>query len=139
VNHDPIALGLPHREPFVFLDCIELITPGLLVEATKCFRGDELFFTGHFPGNPIVPGVLLTEAMAQAAGLAVGQPGETYLLSAIRSMKFLRPVRPNEFLRIRAERIGQAGSLVQCAVECRVKSDLVAEGQIVLARASPDG
>jgi 3-hydroxyacyl-[acyl-carrier-protein] dehydratase len=137
VKGDPVSLGLPHRSPFVFLDTVEELQAGESAQASKLFRGDEPFFAGHFPGNPIVPGVLLTEAMAQTAGLAVGRSGEALLLSAIRSMKFLRPVRPREQLRFKAERSGQIGPLVQCSVECRVEGELVAEGQIILSRLPP--
>ncbi len=133
---DPISLGLPHRPPFIFIDSVAELVPGISAEAIKCFRGDEPFFAGHFPGNPIVPGVLLTEGMAQTAGLAVGREGETYLLSAIRSMKFLRPVGPGEALRFEARRLADAGPLIQCAVECFVGSVPVAAGEIVLARAN---
>ncbi len=134
---DPISLGLPHRPPFIFIDCVAELVPGVSAEALKCFRGDEPFFAGHFPGNPIVPGVLLAEGMAQTAGLAVCSEGETYFLSAIRLMKFLRSVGPGEMLRFKARRLAGTGPLVQCAVECLAESVPVATGEIVLARTSP--
>ena len=67
---DPISAGLPHREPFIFVDSVEQIEAGKLAQCTKVFRGDEPFFAGHFPGNAIVPGVLIAEGMAQTAGIA---------------------------------------------------------------------
>src|ERR1700750_1556326 len=100
---DPISLGLPHRAPFIFVETVEKIEPGLLARCSKTFRKDESFFEGHFPGNAIVPGVLLLEGMAQTAGIAIGKPGKQFLLTAIRSIKFLRPVRPLEEIRFRAE------------------------------------
>jgi 3-hydroxyacyl-[acyl-carrier-protein] dehydratase len=130
---DPISAGLPHREPFIFVDSVDQLEAGRLAECTKTFRGDEPFFEGHFPGNAIVPGVLIAEGMAQTAGIALGGPGKMFLLTAIRAMKFLRPVRPAELIKFRAERIGAAGSLIQCSVEARVSSEVVAEGQIILA------
>ena len=133
---DPSSLGLPHRPPFVFIDEVEKLEIGLQAEARKRFRGEEPFFQGHFPGNPIVPGVLLTEAMAQTAGIAIGGPGKMFLLTAIRAMKFLRPVRPQEEIHFRAKRVGEVGGLVQCAVEAHVEGELVAEGQLILAPAS---
>jgi 3-hydroxyacyl-[acyl-carrier-protein] dehydratase len=133
---DPIALGLPHRFPFVFIDEVDRVEPGLEASAHKLFAGDEPFFQGHFPGNPIVPGVLVTEAMAQTAGIAIGGPGKTFLLTAVRAMKFLRPIRPQESIHFLARRVGEANGLVQCAVEARVNDELVAEGQLVLAQAS---
>jgi len=133
---DPLSLGLPHRPPFIFIDEVEKLEAGLQAEARKQFGGEEPFFQGHFPGNPIVPGVLLAEGMAQTAGIAIGGPGKTFLLTAIRAMKFLRPIRPREEIHFLAKRVGAAGGLVQCAVEARVEGELVAEGQLILAAAA---
>jgi 3-hydroxyacyl-[acyl-carrier-protein] dehydratase len=136
---DPSSLGLPHRPPFVFIDEVEKLEVGSQAVARKRFSGEEPFFRGHFPGNPIVPGVLLAEAMAQTAGIAIGGPGKMFLLTAIRAMKFLRAIRPQEEIHFRAERVGEVGGLVQCAVEARVQGELVAEGQLVLAPVSNSG
>ena len=133
---DPISLGLPHRPPFVFVESVDKLETGLLAECSKTFRGNETFFEGHFPGNAIVPGVLLVEGMAQTAGIAVGGPQKLFLLTAIRSMKFLRSVRPEEPIGFSARKLGDVGGLVQCAVEARVGQHLVAEGQIILAEVS---
>jgi len=132
---DPISLGLPHREPFIFVESVDKLEAGLLAECSKTFSGGETFFRGHFPGNAMVPGVLLVEGMAQTAGIAIGRPGKLFLLTAIRAMKFLRPVRPLEAIRFKAEKIGDAGGLVQCWVEARVGEDLAAQGHVVLAEA----
>jgi 3-hydroxyacyl-[acyl-carrier-protein] dehydratase len=136
---DPSSLGLPHRPPFVFIDEVERLEIGLQAVARKRFGGEEPFFQGHFPGNPIVPGVLLAEAMAQTAGIAIGGPGKMFLLTAIRAMKFLRPIRPQEEIYFRAKRVGEVGGLVQCAVEAHVQGELVAEGQLILALADHSG
>ena len=135
---DPISLGLPHREPFIFVESVEKLEAGLLAECSKTFRRNESFFEGHFPGNAIVPGVLLVEGMAQTAGIAVGGPGKMFLLAAIRSMKFLRPVRPDDTIGFRACKVGDTAGLIQCSVEARVRGDLVAEGQIILTDVSPN-
>jgi 3-hydroxyacyl-[acyl-carrier-protein] dehydratase len=130
---DPISLGLPHRPPFIFVESVDKLEAGALAHCSKTFRRSESFFEGHFPGNAMVPGVLLVEGMAQTAGIAVGGPNKFFLLSAIRSMKFLRPVRPEEPIGFSARKLGVVGSLVQCAVEARVGPHLVAEGQIILS------
>jgi 3-hydroxyacyl-[acyl-carrier-protein] dehydratase len=132
---DPLSLGLPHREPFIFVESVDKLEAGLRAECSKTFSGAEAFFRGHFPGNAIVPGVLLIEGMAQTAGIAIGEPGKVFLLTAVRTMKFLRPVRPLEAIRFKAEKIGDVGGLVQCAVEARVGEALAAQGQVVLAEA----
>lgn len=129
---DLIAFGLPHREPFIFVESINQLEAGSSADCSKTFYGDEPFFRGHFPGNAIVPGVLLTEGMAQTAGIAVGGPGKMFLLTAIRSMKFLRAVRPGEQISFNARKVGDVGGLVQCVVKARVGVELIAEGQIIL-------
>jgi 3-hydroxyacyl-[acyl-carrier-protein] dehydratase len=134
---DPISLGLPHRPPFIFVESVDKLEAGLLAQCSKTFRRTESFFDGHFPGNAIVPGVLLIEGMAQTAGIAVGGPEKMFLLTAIRSMKFLRPVHPEELISFSARALGDVGGLVQCAVEARVGQHLVAEGQIILTKVLP--
>jgi 3-hydroxyacyl-[acyl-carrier-protein] dehydratase len=117
--------------------------PGQSVDARTVFNTDDPMFAGHFPGNPIVPGVIVTEALAQAAGIAAasGYPASksspVFLLSAIRTMKFLRAVRPGEEIELRAEKIGATELLFQFKVEARLTGVLVAEGQLVLSLA-PD-
>ena len=93
-------------------------------------------FAGHFPDDPLVPGVILTEALAQTAGIAAHQDNSKtrFLLSAIRQMKFLRPVRPGEKIILRARKLGAVDRLLQFEVEALVGGQPVATGQIVLAR-----
>jgi len=95
-------------------------------------------FSGHFPGNPIVPGVIITEALAQAAGIAAasGYP-ETekpvFLLSAIRTMKFLQAIRPGSKIDLRAEKMAATEALFQFKVSASVDGAIAAEGQLVLS------
>ena len=131
-------LGLPHRPPFVFVREVVACDPGKSVEATTSFDASDPMFTGHFPGNPIVPGVILTEALAQAAGIAAasGYPETArplFLLSAIRTMKFFQAVRPGEQVALRAEKIGATDTLFQFKVSAAVNGVTAAEGQLVLS------
>lgn len=137
--------GLPHREPFVFVKEIISCDAGAAAECATVFSPDDPMFRGHFPGNPLVPGVILAEALAQTAGIAAasGYP-ETdrplFLLSAIRGMKFLRAVRPAERIVLRADKLAQVDDLLQFKVEASVGGATVAEGQLVLSIAGkPDG
>jgi 3-hydroxyacyl-[acyl-carrier-protein] dehydratase len=131
-------LGLPHRPPFVFVREVTNCEPGQSVEARTLFEADDPIFAGHFPGNPIVPGVILTEALAQAAGIAAasGYPDTArplFLLSAIRTMKFFQAVRPDDRIDLHAEKIGGTDTLLQFKVMAKVGDILVAEGQLVLS------
>ena len=136
---DPGIAALPHRAPFLFVRTLKSCVAGESAEGTTWFAEDDELFKGHFPGRPIVPGVILTEALAQIAGVAAAsgyhvdkRPG--FLLSAIRGMKFFRAVHPRENITLRARRLAEMGELLQFAVEARVGEEKVAEGQLVLSR-----
>ena len=130
-------LGLPHRKPFVFVREVISCDSGR-AECLTSFAPADPMFAGHFPGNPLVPGVILTEALAQTAGIAAasnwgdGDP-PLFLLSAIRAMKFLCAVRPGEQINLRAEKLAHVGELMQFAVRATVDGAVVAEGQLVLS------
>jgi 3-hydroxyacyl-[acyl-carrier-protein] dehydratase len=140
-HESPVFLGLPHRPPFVFVRELIRCDPGTLAEAATSFASDDPMFRGHFPGNPLVPGVILAEALAQTAGLAAASgypedPKPFFLLSAIRSMKFLRAVRPGERIDLRAEKLAQVDDLLQFKVDASVGGVPVVEGQLVLSLAA---
>ena len=132
MTRDPIAFGLPHREPFIFIDAVIEAEPGVRAVCVKTFQPAEPFFRGHFPGDPVVPGVILAEALAQAAGIAAGGPGKSYRLSAVKMMKFFSPARPLDEISLAAEKSGGVGGLLQFAVKAQVRGETVAEGAIVL-------
>jgi 3-hydroxyacyl-[acyl-carrier-protein] dehydratase len=135
MESDPVAMGLPHRAPFVFVDAVVEIEPGERAVCRKSFSPEEPFFQGHFPGNPLVPGVILTEALAQTAGLAAGQAGKTFLLSAIKGMKFLRAVHPSDEIVLSARKVAAVGGMWQFEVTARVGDAVAADGVVVLAEA----
>lgn len=129
--------GLPHKAPFLFVREILSCNPGMSAECTTTFEPDDPMFAGHFPGNPLVPGVILTEALAQTAGIAAASAlGQTsaprFLLSAIRQMKFFQAVRPGERITLRATKMGEVDDLLQFSVEAIVDGKQVAAGQLVL-------
>ena len=92
---------IPHRDPFLFVDTCEVIIPGEHGKSEKIFNEDEYFFKGHFPQNPIVPGVIIVEAMAQTAGIVVSYKLREYneksvLFMSVNKAKFRKPILPNE-------------------------------------------
>jgi 3-hydroxyacyl-[acyl-carrier-protein] dehydratase len=109
------------------------IRPGESAVCEKIFAPEEPFFRGHFPGDPLVPGVILTEALAQTAGIAGGEEGRGFRLTAIKGMKFLRAVRPGDRLILSARKIASVGGLWQFDVAASVGEEKVAEGVIVLS------
>jgi 3-hydroxyacyl-[acyl-carrier-protein] dehydratase len=136
---DPIALGLPHRAPFIFVDAVLELQPGESATCRRTFAPDEAFFRGHFPDDPIVPGVILAEALAQTAGLAAGGGGRRFRLAAIKMMKFPAAARPAEEVLLRARWLGTVGTLWQFEVTARVGERTVAEGAVVLGEESGPG
>jgi len=133
---DDLLLRLPHRPPFRFVDGVSAINDDT-VEARWEVRGDEPFFRGHFPGEPIVPGVLVTEAMAQACGLllvrdAASDNSAHRGLLVQTEIRFRRPVRPPASIVLRAARDGGLGRLHRFGVLASIANDTIAEGTIVL-------
>ena len=101
INKDEIIKYLPHREPFLFLDKCEIIEIGTKGIGYRKFLPNEFFFEGHFPQKPIVPGVILIEALAQTAGVVVSKgflnnEKKSVLFMSISSAKFRKPVFPND-------------------------------------------
>ena len=132
---NPRELGLPHGEPFIFVDEVTHLEAGTKAEGHKTFPVDQDFFRGHFTGNPIVPGVILTEALAQVAGIAAGSDGNgrRFLLSAIRSMKFPSAAKPEEILTLRAKKSADLGGLLHFEVRATAGERVVAEGSLILS------
>ncbi len=92
---------IPHRDPFLFIDSCEIIIPGEHGKSNKLFTENEYFFKGHFPDNPIVPGVIIVEAMAQTAGIVVSYNLKDFneksvLFMSVNKAKFRKPILPNE-------------------------------------------
>ena len=92
---------IPHRKPFLFIDTCEIIKLGEEGIGNRIFLEDEYFFKGHFPNNPIVPGVIIVEAMAQTAGIVVSYKlrefeEKSVLFMSVNKAKFRKPVLPNE-------------------------------------------
>jgi 3-hydroxyacyl-[acyl-carrier-protein] dehydratase len=125
---------LPHRDPFRFVSRVTSINPGDSAEAVWALTGKEPFFAGHFPGNPIIPGVLIAEALAQAAGLAVpATNGPTGGVLAHVDVRFEHPVPPPAEIVLRARLTRTIGTLHQFDVEASANAKVVARGTLALS------
>lgn len=134
---------LPHRPPFRFVDAVERCEPGQRVEARYRVSGDEAFLGGHFPGNPLFPGVLQLEALAQAGAIAV-LADERFqerlpVFGGVEGVRFRRMVRPGDelLLSVELERLGSRGGWGRG--EARVGSELACAGRLLFAFAPAGG
>ncbi len=123
---------LPHGIPFRFVDRILEIIPGQRIVALKNVTINDPDLQGHFPGNPIMPGVLLLEAMAQTSGLLLPE-GSSAVLAQIKDARFRRPVVPGDQVRIEATQQLGLGTFHRFGIRAFVDRVLVAEAEIVLA------
>ncbi len=127
---------LPHRYPFLLLDRLEVEVPGEKGVGTKNVTMNEEFFQGHFPGNPVMPGVLQIEAMAQTAGALVMTAVEDYantqkgvLFMSIDGVKFRKPVKPGDQLKMHVEKIRERRNIYVFKGQSFVDGQLVSEGE----------
>jgi 3-hydroxymyristoyl/3-hydroxydecanoyl-(acyl carrier protein) dehydratase len=145
-NLDDITAILPHRPPFLFVDTVTKFDLRKSIETERYLREDEPHFQGHFPQNPIMPGVLITDALAQTSGLLWGfseqieeerknaekNIPEIFFLAAA-SMKFKSPAYPGDTLRMTSSFDENYGTLYIFSVEANVKYKVVAKGTLTLA------
>ena len=133
LNKNSIESLIPHRDPFLFLDKCEIIEIGFKGVGYKVFRNNEYFFQGHFPNQPIVPGVILIEAMAQTAavfvihGLKEDNENRLVYFMSIESARFRKPVIPGDTLRINVFKKQSRGNVWKFDGEAYVEENLVAE------------
>ena len=142
MNIDEIKKRLLHRYPFLLVDRVLEVETGKRILALKNVTANEPFFPGHFPQQPVMPGVLIVEALAQATGLLASETiapegledGALYYFVGIDKARFKRPVRPGDQLMLEAELIGRRQGIWRFSTRALVDGKLVASAEIMCTR-----
>lgn len=128
---------LPHRHPFLLIDTIEELEPGKRAVGKKCVTFSEPYFAGHFPGNPVMPGVLIIEALAQTGAAAIlslpENRGKTAYFAGIDKAKFKQMVRPGDVLTLETQIIRTKGPIGVGEAVASVDGKLVAKAELTFA------
>ncbi|MGA3161362.1 MAG: 3-hydroxyacyl-ACP dehydratase FabZ [Terracidiphilus sp.] len=135
IEREEIEKIIPHRAPFLWIDRVEELEPGVRCVAWLTVDAGNPIFAGHFPGRPILPGVLIIEAVAQTAAVMMGSatPAETMgtaLLAAVNRFKFFKPVAPGTALRIETTKLTQAGTMACIEGTVSLLGEKVASGEL---------
>lgn len=135
IEREEIEKIIPHRAPFLWIDRVEELEPGIHCVAWLTVDAENPIFAGHFPARPILPGVLLIEAVAQTAAVMMGSttPAETMgtaLLAAVNRFKFHKPVSPGTVLRIETTKLTEAGSMACIEGTVSAAGEKVASGEL---------
>ena len=142
VAREQIEQILPHRSPFLFVDAVRELDAGKRILAELELRADEPHFEGHFPGRPIMPGVLIAEALAQTSGLLLAlsamergeEPAGKMFYLARADVKWTEPAEPGQTLELEAQLQRELGPLVAFKVRAYTRRKDVASGTLTLAR-----
>lgn len=137
LNKEEIKQIIPQREPFLMIDEVEEYTPGESAIAYKYVDEKEWYFKGHFPGNPIMPGVLIIESLAQTGAVAIlsleENKGKNALFGGIDKMKFKKIVVPGNQLKLEVKIIKKKGPIGVGEAIATVEGKLVAKGELTFA------
>ena len=152
LDRDQVMALLPQRPPFLLVDEVEEVEPGVLCVATRTLLADDFWFAGHFPGNPVMPGVLIVEALAQTATLAAASAaaeggatdaapdaaagslsGKVGLFAGIDKVRFKRVCKPGDTLRLEAEIIAVHGPVGRAKVKATVDGQIACRGELMFA------
>ena len=130
-----ILARIPHRYPFLLIDRAEEYRPGESIVGIKCVTFNEEFFQGHFPGNPVMPGVLVIEALAQTGAvlmsktLDVDVEGKATMFMSIDEARFRQPVRPGDVLKLHVEVLKTRGDIYKFKGRALVGGKVVAQAE----------
>ena len=134
LNIEEIKKLIPHRKPFLFIEKCKILERGKIGESYKTFDESEYFFEGHFPNNPIVPGVVIVEAMAQTAGVVVSENlinnnDQSVLFMSINKAKFRKPVLPNYKIKFYVEMINNIKNVYKFLGKAFYEDSVVSESE----------
>ena len=128
---------IPHRPPFLLVDKITDFEPGVWAKGIKCVTMDEPFFQGHFPGRPVMPGVLILEALAQTGAVAAlslpENKGKVALFGGVKNCRFKRQVVPGDVLELSCELVERRGNIGYGKAEARVDGKLACQAELTFA------
>lgn len=137
LNKEEIKKIIPQRDPFLMIDEVESLEPGKSAVCYKNVDENEYYFKGHFPGNPIMPGVLIAESLAQTGAVAIlsveENKGKNALFAGIDKMKFKKVVKPGDRLKLEVSIIKQKGPIGVGEAIASVEGQLVAKCELTFA------
>lgn len=137
LNTAQIMEILPHRTPFLMIDTVEELEVGISAKAKKCVSFNEPYFAGHFPGNPVMPGVLILEALAQTGAVSMLMKeefkGKTAYFAGMEKVRFKRKVVPGDVLMLEVNIINQKGSIGKAAATATVDGQVAASAELIFS------
>ena len=139
MNHEEVMQILPHRDPMLLVDTVEALEPMVSIETSFYVKPDWDIFRGHFPGDPVLPGVLSVECMAQAADIVImtadKYTGMTPLFASIDNAKFRRKIVPGDTVvsRVIVKSVNEERNLITCAAQLMLGEELAVKAELTVA------